>query len=306
MEQKDKNYKYLQFPLCLIMETYKDIESGMNLIIDYGLIYYATKQKFDLRDVAKQTCYDYYRNQNDLPGSIINTINTYDEFIPDEDYNGFSGAEFNPEDNIEQILSLFEENSEFKDHCVLRYRIHTAAAFFNVKIHDYESTIRRYKKALSIKESFEAKFGPDVFPSCKPGMLFQVRDGNHKDIDFFRAYIGIKSMLGHRNFISSNKPAILSRMVGCKSKAAFEYYTEGRFKEKAITQTIERYSKRYHMDNLLLSLAERKYTMFLSKEKVSVIYLSTYMDPENLAKIIKEAKDRQNIKQRIRNVTASL
>lgn len=306
MEQKEKEYKYLQFPLCLIMETYKDIKTGLNLILDYGLIYYAMKQNYDLRDVAKQTCYNYYRNQDDLPGAILNVINSYDEFIPDEDYNGFSGSEFNPEDNIEQILGLFEKDSEFKDHCVLRYRIHTAEAFFNIKIGDHESTIRRYKKALSIKESFELKFGSDVYPSCKPEMLFQVRDGNHKDIDLFRAYIGIKSMLGHRNFISSNKPAILSRMIGCKSKAAFEYYTNGKFKDKTVLPTIETYSKKYHMDKLLLNLAERKYIMFLSKKQVSIIYLSKYMEPEELGKIIKETKDKQNIKQRIRNVTASL
>lgn len=305
MDQKEKEYKYLQFPLCLLMETYKDIGTGLNLILNYGLMYYAMKQKYNLRDVAKQICYDYYRNESDLPGRIVNVINTSDEFIPDVNYNGFSGAEFNPEDNIEQILSLFEQDQEFKDECILRYRIHTAAAFFNVQVNS-ETTLRAYKKALSIKESFEAKFGPDVFPSCKPDMIFQVRDGNHKDIDFLRAYIGIRSMLGNRNFISSNKPAILSRMIGCKSKAAFEYYTNGKFKDKTVLPTIETYSKKYHMDKLPLNLAERKYIMFLSKKQVSIIYLSKYMEPEELGKIIKETKDKQNIKQRIRNVTASL
>jgi hypothetical protein len=71
-------------------------------------------------------------------------------------------------------------------------------------------------------------------------------------------------------------------------------------------QHVEKYSKRYRMDKLLLTLAERKYIMFLSKEKVSVIYLSKFMEPEELGKLIRETKDRQNIKKRIKDVTASL
>ena len=137
-------------------------------------------------------------------------------------------------------------------------------------------------------------------------MLWQFID-NPKDIDLFRAYIGIKSMIGRRNFISSNKPAILSRMIGCKNKAAFEFFTANRYnKNKNLLPTVEKYSKRYNMDKLLLTLAERKYIMFLSKKEVRVIYLSKYMEPEELGKLIKETKERQNIKQRIKNVTATL
>jgi hypothetical protein len=143
-------------------------------------------------------------------------------------------------------------------------------------------------------------------PYCKDSMLFEFIK-NQKDIDLFRAYIGIKSMLGRRNFISSNKPAILSRMIGCKSKAAFDYYTSNKYnKDKNLLPTVAKYSKRYHMDKLLLTLAERKYIMFLSKEKVSVIYLSKYMEPEELGNLVKETKGRQNIKQRIKDVAVSL
>jgi hypothetical protein len=311
-KEKLKEYGYLQFPLCLIMEIYRDVERGLNLIISYGIMNYAIKLKYDLQDVAKQVCYYYYRKEDVVQSSIINRLNLAireELFTPDEDYNGFNGGNFQPDDNISEVLKLLELDPEFKENAILNYQFHLAASknHLNITIGSNDDTIHRYYEGLRIQKNFEEKFGPDAMPFCKKGMLFEFRDKQQKEIDLFRAYIGIKSMIGRRNFISSNKPAILSRMIGCKSKSAFEYYTTDKYnKNKNLLPIVEKYSKRYHMDKLLLTLAERKYIMFSSKEKVLVIYLSKYMEPEELGKLIKETKDRQNIKQRIKNVAGSL
>jgi hypothetical protein len=122
------------------------------------------------------------------------------------------------------------------------------------------------------------------------------------DLDLFRAYIGIKSMIGQRTFISTNKPAILSRMIGCKSKAAFQHFST----DKNLMPTVEKYLKRYHMDKLLFALAERRFIMFLSKPKVSIVYLSKFMQPEDLARLIRDSKSKQDLKNRMKAVTASL
>jgi hypothetical protein len=126
---------------------------------------------------------------------------------------------------------------------------------------------------------------------------------NPEDIDLFRAYIGITSMIGRCNFVSSNKPRILSRMLGLKSKAAFQYYS---ISDENLLPTIEMYRKKYHMNRILLTLAERKYIMYLSQKHVSVIYLSKYMEPDELLKLVKESRDRKNLKQKIKDATASL
>lgn len=307
-----KEFKYVQFPLCLLMETYKeDLETALRLILRYGIMNYATKLKYNLQDVAKQVCYYYYRKQGVAQNSIIEKIETaidQDLFTPDEDYNGFSGQTFQPDDNISEVLKLFESDPQFKEDSIINYQLHlsTSGDHLGISIASNDDLIDTFNRALQIQETFEERFGPDAMPFCKKSMLFDFIS-NPKDIDLFRAYIGIKSMLGRRNFISSNKPAILSRMIGCKSKAAFEYYTTDKYnKDKNLLPTVAKYGKRYHMDKLLLTLAEHKYIMFLSKEKISVIYLSKYMEPEDLGKLIKETKTRQNIKQRIKNVTASL
>lgn len=307
---ENKEFKYVQFPNCLLMETYKDIEQGLRLILSYGIVHYAKKLPYTLEDVARQTCYDYYRQKDRLQQFVRSTIrmaevnNNFSETGSD----GFSGASFYPEENISELLLLFKEDGSFKAACILNYQIHLACSHdhLNITIPSYDYNIKGYNEALKLQGEFEKQFGSDAMPNCKVTMLFDFID-NPKDIDLFRAYIGIKSILGRRNFISSNKPAILSRMVGCKSKAAFIYYTSDRFnRRKFLLPTVAKYSKRYHMDKLLLTLAERKYIMFLSKEKVSVIYLSQYMEPEELGNLIKETKDRHNIKKRIKNASSNL
>jgi hypothetical protein len=307
-----KEYGYIQFPLCLLMETYKeDTESGLRLILRYGIMNYAKKLNYSLNDVANQVAYSFSRKYNILEDSIKHKINkaiTSLQFSVVGDAEWYIRTNDLHENNLSELLNMFEEDEEFKNDSIRHYQIHLATSqdHLNLSISSYDSLISSYNIALQMQKDFESKFGSDAMPSCKISMLFSFIK-NSKDIDILRSYLGIKSMIGMRNFISTNKPSILSRMVGCKSKAAFEYYTTDRYKKnRVLLPTVEKYKKRYHMDKLLMSLAERKYIMFLSKEKVSVIYMSTYMEPEELGKLIKDTKAKLNLKKRMKVVTDSL
>jgi hypothetical protein len=304
MSTNEKPYTYLQFPLCFIGETFKDPQKGLNLICEFGIVNFAMKQSVNIEDVQRQLIYSYYRKKESLPRKLHSKLLQYVEegkIETDEDYNGFNGKEFNPEQEIKGIAEIFEIDSEFKETSILTWQIGKAAKFLKVRLGNIDNTIKVFNEGQAILNRYESLFGPDAWPSVKPSMLFDVRDSG-KDLDLFRAFIGIKSMIGRRNFISSNKPAILSRMIGCKNKASFNEIS----KDKAICPTIEKYSKRYHMDNLLLLLVERKYIMYLASKPVSVIYLSTYMEPEKLRDMINESKTRLNIKKRIADAAASL
>lgn len=292
-----KEYKYVQFPLCLLMETYKkDIESTLRLILRYGIMNYAIKLKYDLQDVAKQTAYYFYRKQDVLQNSIIEKINTAideDLFSFDADYNGFSGATFQPDDNISEILKLFESDQQFKDDCVLNYQLHlcTSSDHLSISIASNDSLIKSYNTALLIKKEFEDKFGPDAMPFCKKSMLFEFIE-NPKDIDLFRAYIGILSLIGQRNFTSTSKPVILSRMIGTKSKDAFNYFSE----DPIIKKTIQKYSNRYWIDKLLTTLTQRKFIMYLARKHDRKLFVSKYMEPMELANLIKSRRDMRDLK----------
>ena len=97
-------------------------------------------------------------------------------------------------------------------------------------------------------------------PIIKKDLAYSFRDQQLHDLDLFRAYIGIRSIIGRRNFAATYKPAILSRMIGCKNKAAFEAFSQ----EPHLRPTIERYGKRYQMDHLLHTLRDRGFIMYLS------------------------------------------
>jgi len=304
---KKKEFKYVQFPLCLLMETYsKDSEKALRLILRYGIMNYATKLKYNLRDVAKQLNYYYNRKPNILQSDIVGKLNNAEDYLTNEQQPGFDGkGNYNPDDDlsINPLLILFESDPKLKADAIINYQLHlcTSGDHLGISIASNDSLIKSYNTALQIKKTFEDMFGPDAMPSCKISLLFEFIN-NTKDIDLFRAYIGISSIIGHRNFISSNKPAILSRMIGCKNKAAFEYYMTN----KNLLPTVEKYSKRYHIDKLLLTLGKRKLIMFLSKKDVSVIYLSKYMEPDKLRDLINETKERQNLQKQIREAGASL
>lgn len=299
-------YKYVQFPLCLMTETYKDRERGLNLMLDFGLVHYALSQKYEIGDVVRQTIFDFYKNTDKLPRDLrvaIEEAEAEDQFTHDEDYNGFnSDGKFDPELNAPELLGILENNPDIKEEAVRHYQLHQAGEFLNIQIGSVKRTLKSYNEAQGIRESYERIFGPDAMASVKPSVLIDYRDNPKQDIDLLRAYLGIVSMIGYRKFISTNKPAVLSRMIGAKSKQAFQSLS----KLTTTGDTIKKYSKRWNMDKLMLSLAEHKFIMFLSKKQTSVIYVSRYMEPQELADQVRQSRNRYDIKKKIQDATASL
>lgn len=299
-------YKYVQFPLCLVTETYKNREKGLSLMLDFGLVHYALSQKYEIGDVVRQTIYDFYKNTDKLPRDLrvaIEEAAAEGQFTQDEDYNGFnSDGKFDPELNAPELLRILENNPDIKEEAVRHYQLHQAGEFLNIKILSAKGMLKSYHEVQGIRQSFERVFGPDAMVSVKPSMLFEYLKNPKQDIDLLRAYLGIVSMIGYRKFISTNKPAILSRMIGAKSKAAFQSLS----KLTATGDTVTKYSKRWNMDKLMLSLAEHKFIMFLSKKQTSVIYVSRYMEPQELADLVRQSRNRYDIKKKIQDATASL
>lgn len=299
-------YKYVQFPLCLVNETYKNREKGLDLMLDFGLVHYALSQKYNMVDVVRQTIYDYYKNTDKLPGDLrvaIEEAEAEDRFTHDEDYNGFnSDGKFDPELNAPELQKILDGNPDLKAEAVRHYQLHQAGEFLNVTIRSPRMIFKGYHEAQAIRESFERSFGPDVMPSVKKSLLFEYKDNPKQDITLLLAYIGICSLIGQRNFISTSKPVILSRMIGAKSKASFQAFS----KQKESKEVVARFSKRWPMDKLLLSLAEQKFIMYLTKPHVSVVYVSKYMEPDELAKLVKQSQDRYNLKDKIRKASQGI
>jgi hypothetical protein len=173
----------------------------------------------------------------------------------------YDKGKYDPDpDTVEDILQLFEHDPELKDSAILNYQLSLATSkkHLNFPIESNDDILESYHIGMQFQQTFEKQFGSDAMPNCKRDVLKSFLD-NPEDIDLFRAYIGITSMIGRCNFVSSNKPRILSRMLGLKSKAAFQYYS---ISDENLLPTIEMYRKKYHMNRILLTLAERKYIMY--------------------------------------------
>ncbi len=299
-------YRYIQFPLCLMTETYKNREHGLNLIINFGIVHFALSQKYELFSVARHLVYYYYRKDELLPRNIrvaIEEAAREGYFTHDDDHGAFdTNGQFNADENIKEVLLILSNNSDLKAEAIIFYQLHQAEDFFKMTFCAPKVYFDGYYEAQRIKEQFESNFGLDAMASAKPDMLMSFRDDPNQDLDPLRAYLGIVSMIGRRQFISTNKPAILSRMVGCKSKKAFLEIA----KSQEVKGTIDKYSKRYNIDNLLLSMAERRYIMFLSKKATSVIYVSRYMEPQALKELVLQSRNKLELKKKIKDASASL
>jgi len=301
-------YKYLQFPVSFMQEIIKDRKKGLNACIDFGLGHFALAQQVQTHDVARQVVYSFYRDGRELPIEVLSALAEAEEngeFTRDDDYQGFnSDGGFNPEDNINEVLRIFESNPDLVKEAIDFYKWHTAQEFFkeHIKIHNLKGVVENYKKVKSLHASFESKYGPDAFTSAKPSLLFEFLDNPDQDIDLLLAYLGIVSLIGYRNFISTTKPVILSRMIGAKSKQAWEAFS----KVKDSREIVEKYSKRYHMDRLLLSLAERKFIMYLTRPHVSLLYVSKYMEPEQLAEFVRQSQEKNSLKNKIKEASQKI
>ena len=189
---------------------------------------------------------------------------------------------------------------------VFCYQLKLVQEKLNIITYDADLVYSRYEIGLKYQRDFEAKFGEDVMPMIKVTMLIEARN-TLKNLDHFRAYIALRSTYGRNLFSTSNKIAILSRMLGCKSKEAYEYYTANSCKIlKSILPTFKKYSNRWHMDKLLLALAEKKYIMYISKKQCRDIYFSRYMLPNELVDLVNDRKAKNNLKNEIKNAALSL
>jgi len=299
----EEEYKYFQFPLCLLQNILIDAENGINLIISYSIINSAKKMKYSISDVARQLIYDFYRHESELPNSLRRDLKLYvknNEFTYDEVYNGFGGTGigFNPIENIEELKKVFSDNKEFEQQAIFHYQIHCAANFLNVKLGYIKSIMERYEKAKAQIEEHETKYGKEPTPGIKTSLLFEFRDKKNKnENELLCALIAIRSLIGQHPYTATYKNVISMRMIGAKSKKALEECLSKFSKQKELKEVYDKYSIRYQMDKMITTLLSRKFI----QSKISYgrkIYFSTKLNMQELTEAIIESKKKRNFKKR--------
>jgi hypothetical protein len=300
-KEEKKEYGYVQFPLCLLQETFRNRENAINTMLDYGIVKYAMTFDYTKTDVVRQLLYDYTRNPDKLQRLLWRELNNNeDTYLTEDEFLYSADGKFEPdEEATNYMLKLFAKDKDIEAEAILNYQIHVATSpqCLNVGITKNDNTIKRYNNGKSLQAAFESRFRADAMPMCNKSLLFDFRDNLQNDINLLRAYIGIKSLIGRNNFATTHKSVILSRMLGCKSNEALTAFLSENDDAK---ETYDKYSGRKRMDKLLFQLMERKLVTVLSRRHESRIYVSTKLrTPMELATAISQKREEKNLIQQI-------
>jgi hypothetical protein len=206
--------RYLQFPLSFLGTAFSDIKGTMSTIIAVGLYRRSQATGYTKEQVAKQILYHLYRNRSELSQSIKDEIEALNSDVIgcDEDYNGFIGDVFDPEDEISDLTAVFGENEGFYDQCIEHYQMHEAKRFMKLQ-GDTAALIEEGKRL--IKEAIKG----EPWPNINLRHLFEFRDQKKSEDDIAQlcAYIAIRSILGIKSYTPTNIELIVCRMFGYSS-----------------------------------------------------------------------------------------
>lgn len=243
----EKTERYLQFPLFLIRDMVINKEEVINKILTYGIYKYSTKFSYTKYDVCKNLVYDYYRKKGELTSYLSEKMDNYVEsglIVIDEDYCGFIGNNFDPADEIEQLETIFETDVEFRNRAIEYYQIKLSYDSLGIT-GNKENCI---KKGIEIEKQIKIK---EPMPMLSKKLLFEFRDNEKTEFELTQllAYMAIKSILGTKQFVKTNKKHIVSRMYGYSSCTHLPNKPK-----PTIEALIKKYSCRYHIDKLLRSL----------------------------------------------------
>jgi len=259
--------RYLQFPLCLLRNLFADKLKTINDIIEFGLYRYAKKQDYDLFEVARQMMYCFYRKQGDLTNDLRRMIQRYidsENIQIDDDYNGFSGSEFNPETEIGNIMELFNTDNNFMEKAIEFYQIRQACSRDLLNITCNFDYVLKHGKEIekTIPEG-------EPYPSINKSLFFDFRDHEKTEFDMmqFACYIAIRSILGEKPYCRTNKEMILCRAFGYKSNKELPATMN-----PVIKELFDKYNKRYHIDRILQSL-ELNWNILIYSHNIRGLYI---------------------------------
>ncbi len=249
--------KYVEFPIQFIPQLIFNKEQTIDKIIKYGVWKYSHSFQVDLRTAIIQFLYIYYRQTDDLTDYLFDTMQKYVQegsITLDEDYNGFNGKKFNPERESEQLLKICEVNDEFQNKVMELYRMYLSSNFFNLKI-DFE-------ECLKVGKEIQNNIKPnEPITSVNTELLLEFRGANksNKELTELMGFLAIKSILGKKVWVKTNKKLILCRMLGYGSIIDVPDELPCNLSELR-----EKYSKKYHMDPLLEALEINWYILIYS------------------------------------------
>lgn len=256
------DYTYLQFPIYLLQEIHSDQHKAFDKMFDCGIYRHAAHLSKEPKDVARQLIYDYYMDK--LPCSLVRFIEGYAEagtIELDPDHRGFTGFDgvFDPEDEIQQLIEIFDTDPDFHSEALEHLKLHTIELAAKSKgITNIRPDIRP-EAVLSNGLKIDSKGAGKPYAMVTTSVIFDYYKNEKSEFDLmqFAAHAALVSIIGEKPYCKTNKGMILSRMFGYASQKAVPDPIPAH-----IAPLYKKYQNRYHMDKLLNKLKSSWYWLF--------------------------------------------
>jgi len=240
---QDTEFKYFQFPLFLLQDLMHNKTKALNNIIRFGIYRFSKTIAYNEKQVIDQVIYGIHRGG--LTSELKRITDNYqesDKLSLDEDYNGFQGANFDPEYENEQLSPLFNSEQDFQEYAIQYYQIKQAYKTLGIE-GNYDNCI---DNAQEIENSIPER---EPMPMVNKGLVFDFRDNDKTEFELmqFACYIALNSILGTKHFTKTNYDFILCRTFGYSKPDLIP-------NELKATPIFDKYTKRHHREKLLNQL----------------------------------------------------
>ncbi|MEA5080872.1 MAG: hypothetical protein VB024_04510 [Dysgonamonadaceae bacterium] len=246
--------KYFFIPVFLLKNLVTAPNDTLNNMISYGL--YDFSQKFnyngrdiwpldkDLHNATLQVIYAYHRNKQIIPISLLSKLeNYYSECIltEDEDSGGFNcRGEFEPlDDLIDEYYNVYTNDEPFKNQVLEFGRMKTIYSLMNVSSNG-KTMKRTIETGKNISSMIREK---EPMVMVNRDKVFEFRDEQKTEFELmtFAVYLGIRSILGTKQYCNTNKEMIYARAFGYRNFAELQQNKPVLF---------DKYIKRYQRDKI--------------------------------------------------------
>ena len=262
-----ETYNYVQFPLNLLQELPLNKEATIKKMICFGVYKYAQNLKAAHENIAKQIIYGNYKDK--LPIKLSEKLESIDfvEVGMDLDYHGFMSGDFAPTAEVLELTQWFIKDEELLELAKEYYQVHQAIYLMNLNL--------SVNECIEIaKPIFNNPFNDvnNVMPMAKVSSLVKFHDNKlttKKDLIGLMGFIAVRSILGTKKCVKTNKNHILSRLLGFKSVSEIPDKLPNHLNE-----IFTKYKERHHMDKLLIEL-QLNWQILIYSKRMRGLYLST-------------------------------
>lgn len=277
----DTQAKYMQFPVYLLAGIHSNHNSAFDKMLSIGAYLFSTHIEVNAQHATGQLIYCYSQRKKSLTRELIRYLDKIDGsningemFILEHGVNFY--IEYNNNFSFEGhdilLLELLKQQPDILKAATEWYRLIQAFNYFNIKLVGLDIEAE-YKAIRTIKLEGQ--------PLCmvKRDLIWEYYNGkkSERQMAQFAAFAALKSILGKRKCIITNKNHIVARMFGYSSIKSLDDPFE------TIHPLYPKYSKRYNIDKLLEELEFSWNLKTMSAPGLHGFYVSFTMDYEQLA-----------------------